>query len=632
MSMAAASSSAPSAATSAATNGPDGFASRYVVAIDFGTSHSGFAFAQRSEKVITGFYQWTDQPVQYAKTLSAILYKGHDAVSWGYNARRMYSAMKPEERKNAQYIDRFKLLLDEEYVKQNPDKAKGKNAVVLIGDYLRFMLETVRTTLQLKYGDGFRLADVQWCLTVPAMWSDKGKAHTRKAAVFAGMIAEPNDPRLSIILEPEAAALYVALEDANRLKDKDVFMILDAGGGTVDLTVHQVARSPDGTFQFAEVVPGSGKSCGSTFVDDAFLNLVRSRLGADAVERAQAERPEAMVNLLTSWENTKRTFKNAPDEDRYAVALSGRLLNMVSDENKERLADLQDGEDDSIILTNEDMRGVFEKVLGEIDSLVDEMIDSCKAKNVTIDKILCVGGFNSSAYLVQHVRSRYEPQGHLVFCPNDPGAVVVKGAVHYGLNPDAITARRARLTYGLAVRGYWDSSYPEEKRSWDHYQRTWMIEDKFDILIKHGEGVDVNKVVKRTYYPPAIWSKSIKLSMYATKAERPQFVDQEGCFQLGEITVPLILDENRSINDYPIEISVHFGATEISIKARNPNTDELYDAAVSYTNGIAEEGQDQEAVDRDSESSTSSVTKRARGAADSTVDAADGGAKRARRG
>lgn len=72
---------------------------------------------------------------------------------------------------------------------------------------------------------------------MPAIWSDKAKASMRESAVRAGLISDI-DPieRLELISEPEAAAAYC--ENRYRslsLGNDDIFMIVDAGGGTVDL-------------------------------------------------------------------------------------------------------------------------------------------------------------------------------------------------------------------------------------------------------------------------------------------------------------------------------------------------------------------------------------------------------------
>lgn len=45
-------------------------------------------------------------------------------------------------------------------------------------------------------------------MTVPAMWGDASKHAMREAALRAGFIHKLDSDALSIILEPEAAAIY----------------------------------------------------------------------------------------------------------------------------------------------------------------------------------------------------------------------------------------------------------------------------------------------------------------------------------------------------------------------------------------------------------------------------------------
>ena len=70
----------------------------------------------------------------------------------------------------------------------------------------------------------------------------------RKAAHKAGMITDVSSDKLLLALEPEAAAFQTiadphsgfraAVESGLAATGKE-FMVLDAGGGTVDITVHR---------------------------------------------------------------------------------------------------------------------------------------------------------------------------------------------------------------------------------------------------------------------------------------------------------------------------------------------------------------------------------------------------------
>lgn len=80
------------------------------------------------------------------------------------------------------------------------------------------------------------------------MWSDRAKTVMREAAIRAGIILR-TDPaeRLSLISEPEAAALYCEKKSEQfNLAHGQRFMICDAGGGTVDLIVFEIDKKYGG--------------------------------------------------------------------------------------------------------------------------------------------------------------------------------------------------------------------------------------------------------------------------------------------------------------------------------------------------------------------------------------------------
>jgi anti-sigma factor RsiW len=57
----------------------------------------------------------------------------------------------------------------------------------LPADACRFISAHLRTAL----GHAFHADHVQWCLTVPAMWSEAAKAKMRRAACKAGLVEVP---------------------------------------------------------------------------------------------------------------------------------------------------------------------------------------------------------------------------------------------------------------------------------------------------------------------------------------------------------------------------------------------------------------------------------------------------------
>ncbi|EXX75868.1 uncharacterized protein OCT59_009881 [Rhizophagus irregularis] len=149
-----------------------------------------------------------------------------------------------------------------------------------ITDYLRKIGELIKEMV--ASGINF-LENVLIVITVPAEYLEKDKAIMRKCAYNAELIKERYSKNLQFTTEPEAAAVYCM---ENNLKVTDLntpettFMIVDCGGGTVDLTTRKLLKDK----QLGEVTERAGDFCGSTFIDREFLNALRKILGDCAID------------------------------------------------------------------------------------------------------------------------------------------------------------------------------------------------------------------------------------------------------------------------------------------------------------------------------------------------------------
>lgn len=150
----------------------------------------------------------------------------------------------------------------------------------LVTDYLTALRKHAERVLRYKLPHSALLSTpLEFVITVPAVWSDAAQAKTRACAENAGMGL---GTALHIISEPEAAAMY-ALDamDPHSIRIDDTFVLADLGGGTVDLISYTVvALRP--ILQIAEVTPGSGSLCGSTFLNRIFQKFLQDKLGSNA--------------------------------------------------------------------------------------------------------------------------------------------------------------------------------------------------------------------------------------------------------------------------------------------------------------------------------------------------------------
>lgn len=216
--------------------------SRFIVAIDFGTTFTGVAYYYTGRDAhkephqivqkISVIKSWPKTGHQYNEKTPTVISYGSTPPAWGGRVR-------PTDREAKRL---FKLGLEPRIAVHYQRSTRSEywprwrqrpsEPVDITTDYLGCIYKYVHeVALFHQYGNEFlQKQRMQYVITVPAIWSNHAKALTRQAAVMAGF---PDD-ELSLIAEPEAAALYCASIYENfDLERGDMFMICDAGGGTV---------------------------------------------------------------------------------------------------------------------------------------------------------------------------------------------------------------------------------------------------------------------------------------------------------------------------------------------------------------------------------------------------------------
>jgi molecular chaperone DnaK (HSP70) len=140
----------------------------------------------------------------------------------------------------------------------------------------------------------------------------------RKAAVEAGIIEDLNAANLLLCLEPEGASIQCREDSEESLKNQmmkgTVVMVLDCGGGTVDITIHRLTCNPDEKFLCEELLPSSG-GCewGSKYVDLHFENFIADFFGEELFHVYKSN-AMARLDILKHFEMLKRKFNPGVEE------------------------------------------------------------------------------------------------------------------------------------------------------------------------------------------------------------------------------------------------------------------------------------------------------------------------------
>jgi molecular chaperone DnaK (HSP70) len=298
----------------------------------------------------------------------------------------------------------------------------GKDAVSVVADYLHQVYNHTHDELSKRYGELFmRTTQIQWVLTVPAIWSDAAKDATLAAARRAGL-----GPELTLISEPEAAAVYTLQAiQPNHLKAGDNFVVCDAGGGTVDLISYEIKQARP--LRIEESAEGSGACCGSAMLNAKFEDLIRTKVGAAAFAKLCHEKSRTWLTALKYFEDyVKRNFDPTTRTD-YNIPFPG-----VADDEE---AGIEQG---FLTLTSQELAEMFRPILNEIIQLVEGQISNIRSKGKSVSGVVLVGGFGQSTclfktlkYLGQH-SSRPRDTQFEVLKPANAWTAVVRGAVLRG--------------------------------------------------------------------------------------------------------------------------------------------------------------------------------------------------------
>ncbi|XP_061169450.1 heat shock 70 kDa protein 12B-like [Saccostrea echinata] len=527
----------------------------YVVAIDFETTYSGYAFAIRkeflkgNEKNIEKIYtvHWNAGALISDKTPTTLLLdKKQNFVSFGNEAESLYGKMSEEERTDHYYFHRFKMLLYDKdgnvKITRNTILKDIKDKEMLAIDvfahsirYLRdhFLMNFEKNNLDKAYLplDG----EITWVLTVPAIWDEPAKQFMEEAAEKAGI---PKD-FLMICLEPEAAAIFCkclpiekGVDCLNAMQPGRRFIVLDAGGDTIDMAIQEVTE--DGKLQ--EIDRAQGGDWGGIFVDAQFKEMLEEIVSKPIFEAFRMKYTGDYIDLFRFFERKKRAN---PMSKRVHMLVPLSFLD-ISGEDIKDLTKAQGFEKDvtwkrdKIFIEHKNYKEFYNHVIDKIVFKVEEILVSKEAKGT--DVILMVGGFSESDLLQKRIRESFP--ACKVIIPPECGLAVLKGAVIFGFDPNMIAARVVKYTYGVGTNTIFiEGTHPKSKKTLINGKN--YCKDTFDVHVKKGKTVYIDETTDKTHYPIYEDQTSVNFRVFTCEQADPKYIDDEGCNEMGSLTVPM---------------------------------------------------------------------------------------------
>ncbi|KAJ5186887.1 hypothetical protein N7449_009881 [Penicillium cf. viridicatum] len=486
---------------------------KLIVGVDFGTTFSGVAWGlEDCPDDIELIQTWPGGGnITSQKVPTLCSYDGKH-MKWGYQTDQSIHPGKGQ-----QLIQGVKLLLDgSQKFRYAPasDSQKiiedlSKTPMKVAGDYLGKLVTHTQEVLKRRFGTALQTMDLEYILTVPAVWSDKAKDLTMQVAHRAGMSPES----LTLLSEPEAAAVCaIRTIQPNTIAEGDCLVVCDAGGGTVDIITYRVKETDP--LMFEEATKGTGAVCGSVMLDERFDALIK-----DIIEKQSDQLiPQSTVRAARKyWQDYIKPGYTGPlDDDElcepgYWIPVPG--VSGIAN------VELSEGH---LYLDKDQVKGIFDPIIEQIEKLVAEQRMSVKEAGFSTKAIILVGGLGASEYLFKRLRAASD--SIQIMQPPNAWSAVARGAVIRGQEGNQVESRIARCSYGVSMRVPFDSTThrADENLMWCPYEEEWQVDNRMRWYILKA----LSAYLRNFEGNPVAESEPIRMDFYRVVGPGQSFVFQ----------------------------------------------------------------------------------------------------------
>ncbi|XP_052781386.1 heat shock 70 kDa protein 12A-like [Mya arenaria] len=561
-----------------------------VAGIDFGTTYSGWSFSFKHEfeldptKVATK--RWYGDQLVSLKAPTCVLIEpdGETFSAFGFDAETKYTSLvEADEHDEWYFFKRFKMQLYKKNIERDmkieDETGKKLNAQIVFSSAIRFLKDDVLKVIGDRIEGAITSEEISWVLTVPAIWDDGAKQFMREAAEMA----EISSDKLILALEPEAAAIYCrhipakkAGEDGSlsTFETGSKFLVVDAGGGTVDIAVQEVAENGS----MKNIYKASGGDWGGTKVDEAYVKFLENMLGTDSIDAFKRCYMEDYIYMIRDFEMKKRDVDPLTSDKPVVFRVSAMLPKLVKKSRGKKIHEaIKDSQFDKTVSIQGDKLKVdmsivtnffktqVEAIVGHVSHIIDHL-------NVgDIAAVVLVGGFSNCPLLQQAMKTKF--YNHTIIVPSDPDLAVLKGAAIFGHKPELISQRVSKYTYGVNVCADFIEHVHRESYKVRDEKGNDRCDNVFDKHITAGQCLIGGEAQVNKYYIPSTSAQtSIHIRVYYTLDPYPMYVTDEGCHLAGKLAVPL--ERHGTIR--AVKTRMIYGGTEIEVEATEVATGKVH--------------------------------------------------------
>ena len=402
-------------------------------------------------------------------------------IKWGYGVPRYQEEpLRIDEKSGSEIVKLIKVHLDEDSLHtkdlrtelgQQVERLQSHGFVRdrdhIISDYLTRLLRHTKSILT-RNEDLCPESKIDFVLCVPVNWSEVACRAMHNAMARAirnsglGLLQHDIITDLFMVSEAEAAAQYVltSLGEKGRLQKGEVFVLLDAGGGTVDVTTYQVTSDTGPLRLQGEIVKAEGALCGSSFINKRHAKKLTEKLEGEDYDNNKKPLKTYVDAIVSNWEVNGKPDIDIDDRRTMRSCLKRHIPGLKENPEKNFKSSL-------LCLTEQEIKEMFEPSLTGTTDLLERQLDAAFERRFTVTKVIVVGGFGESPSLQRRLNKLVESKWNLVGSKIDiiwpdrfPTSAVARGAILRSLNKDNGPTRHSRASFGFLQTEQYDARNP----------------------------------------------------------------------------------------------------------------------------------------------------------------------------
>ncbi|XP_060574520.1 heat shock 70 kDa protein 12B-like isoform X2 [Ruditapes philippinarum] len=595
-----------------------------VIALDIGTTYSGYAWQHRSEfetnrNNVHFNTSWGAGALQLHKTSTCILIKFKKETEKaenkkpdikvsidenklsitedvetkiGQEAERVYSGIAKQNKIDEMYgqyyfFKGFKIALYNKHFNRSiedqidqPFRLFDVMALFIkaLKDHCLKKLQTQGMTVDMK--------KTLFVVTVPAIWTEEAKKFMIDASIAAGI----GNKNLLLALEPEAAAIYcLNLPEGERKDMHDLgmkgqkFLVADLGGGTADLFAVEVEESGS----VREICPPLGDQVGGQNINRAFLQVCYDSFeGDDWAKTFGKATPVEMWKMEAEFEKKKVAIgSDDPDGEMIDLEVPASIRDSLHDQSVKLKDTGYIAFEDREFMFNSGLvrKNLFQETCKIVYGTIKKVLDKTEANGLRT--VVLVGGFAESPIVVENIRKMIanDFQGIKVVIPSSPFKAVLNRAVLFGHNPMIIRSRISRETYGIETNVKFDPNIHDEQKKWNQkITGEDYCKNIFHIHVRKDQSVVLcNAQPVKKYIPVYKHQNNLRLPIYKSlSSTNPKYTDEGDCEKVGEINV--VFENTTEDSEKSVDVSMIYGGTALSVIAKDNASGKEYIADIKF--------------------------------------------------